>query len=139
MRSVFDTNVVLSALLFEESKPAQAFFAALTDGEILLSVELAHEINRVLLRKKFDRYLTIDQRELFLAELVETSRLVEITETINACRDSKDNMILELAVSGQADAIITGDGDLLVLHPFRSVPILTPETFLKTFPKNEKR
>jgi uncharacterized protein len=136
MRFVFDTNVVLSALLFEESKPAQAFFAALTDGEILLSVDLVHEINGVLLRKKFDRYIKIDQRELFLSELVETSRLVEITETIKACRDPKDNMILELAVSGQADAIITGDNDLLVLHPFRNVPILAPETFLKTFQKN---
>jgi predicted nucleic acid-binding protein len=47
-------------------------------------------------------------------------------------------MILKLAVSGQADAIITGDGDLLALHPFRNVPILTPETFLKTSPKNDK-
>jgi putative PIN family toxin of toxin-antitoxin system len=133
MRFVFDTNVVISALLFEESKPAQAFFTALAHGEILLSVELVHEINRILLRQKFDRYLQIDQRELFLTELVQSGMLIEITESITACRDPKDNIILELAISGQADAVITGDEDLLILNPFRGLPILTPESFLTSF------
>ncbi len=55
-----------------------------------------------------------------------------ITETITACRDPKDDKFLELAVSGQADLIISSDNDLLVLHPFRGISILKPAAFLDT-------
>ena len=65
-RIVFDTNVLVSALLFAESKPAQAFFTALRRGTILTSLAALHELSEVLHRKKFDKYLTIEERELFL-------------------------------------------------------------------------
>jgi predicted nucleic acid-binding protein len=55
---------------------------------------------------------------------------VEITETITDCRDAKDNKFLELAVSGKADCVVSGDSDLLVLNPFRGISILTPREFL---------
>jgi putative PIN family toxin of toxin-antitoxin system len=58
---------------------------------------------------------------------------IEPAEKIAVCRDPKDNMILELAVSGKADLIITGDADLLVLHPFCNIPIITPKLFLDNF------
>ena len=54
---------------------------------------------------------------------------IEITE----CRDPKDNKFLELAVAGKADCIVTGDKDLLVLHPFRNIRIITPKEFLSQF------
>lgn len=130
MRAVFDTNVLVSALLFEQSTPAQAFFAALNDGEILLSAPLAEEINRILYHSKFDRFITFEQREDFIAALVESSMLIDITETVTVCRDQKDNLILELAVSGKADVIVTGDSDLLVLDPFRDIRLLNPKDFL---------
>jgi len=133
VRVVFDTNVLVSALLFETSTPAQAFFAALKHGEILLSAPLAEEINRIIYRPKFDRYLTDEQRADFITALVESSVLIEIKETITACRDPKDNMILELAVSGEADVIVTGDSDLLVLNPFEEIAILNPTDFLETY------
>jgi putative PIN family toxin of toxin-antitoxin system len=133
VRLVFDTNVLVSALLSEQSKPAQAFFAALQGGEVLLSTPLANEISTILHRKKFDRYLSEEQREAFLIALVQSSTLVEVTKTITACRDPKDNMLLELAVSGKADVIVTGDTDLLVLHPFKKIAILQPEAFLTAY------
>ena len=133
MRLVFDTNVLVSALLSEQSTPAQAFFAALQGGEVLLSTLLANEIRTILHRKKFDRYLSGDQREAFLIALVQSSTLVEVTKTITACRDPKDNMLLELAVSGKADVIVTGDTDLLILHPFKKIAILQPEAFLTAY------
>ncbi|MCI0552948.1 MAG: putative toxin-antitoxin system toxin component, PIN family [Anaerolineae bacterium] len=133
MRFVFDTNVLISALLFEQSTPAQAFFAALKQGDVLLSAPLADEINRILYQTKFDRYITYEQREEFMIALVESSVLVEIAETISVCRDPKDNMILELAVSGKADAIVTGDSDLLELNPFHNITILNPRDFLTTY------
>lgn len=53
--------------------------------------------------------------------------------TITACRDPKDNKFLELAVAAKASCIITGDKDLLELHPFRGIPILTVNDFLNDF------
>lgn len=130
MRVVLDTNVLVSALLFERSVPAQAMFAAIDSGEILLSETLVNEIYEILQRKKFERYISAEQREEFLIALVQSAELVEITETITACRDPKDNHILELAVSGSAQVIVTGDSDLLVLNPFQEIQIVMPRDFL---------
>ena len=135
MRFVFDTNVIVSALLFEQLVPAQAFFGALRREKILLSSDLVTEISRVINREKFDRYVTQEQRDQFLVALAQTGTLVEVTEAIHACRDPKDDMILELAVSGLADAIVSGDEDLLALNPFRGIPIITPAKFLNAFPE----
>ncbi len=132
MRVVFDTNTLISALLFEQSTPHQALVYASRQGEILLSASLANELNDTLQRKKFERYVTPEQREEFLIALVQSATLVEVTETISICRDPKDNHILELAVSGNADVVVTGDADLLVLHPFRGIAILNPQGFLKS-------
>jgi putative PIN family toxin of toxin-antitoxin system len=133
MRVVFDTNALVSALLFENSTPAQAVFSALAQGEVLISTALISEIHDVLYRPKFDRYITDSQREDFMLALVESGVLVENTENIEVCRDPKDNMILELAVSGNANAIVTGDNDLLVLDPFRGIAVITPQKYLETF------
>jgi uncharacterized protein len=61
IRYVFDTNVIVSSLLFEHSKPAKAFNYALHHGEVLLSSELLEELSDVLGRKKFDRFLTSEE------------------------------------------------------------------------------
>lgn len=132
MRYVFDTNVMISALLFENSKPAQALEYALANGEILLSLDLLEELNEVLRRERFNRYLTSEEREEFLEALTKRAVLVEITENVQECRDPKDNKVLELALNGEAQYIISGDRDLLVLHPFRYMPVITADEFLKT-------
>lgn len=54
-----------------------------------------------------------------------------VTERIAACRDPTDDKFLELAVNGRGDLIVSGDGDLLVLNPFRGIPIVSPTTFLQ--------
>jgi uncharacterized protein len=133
VRAVFDTNVLVSALLFENSTPAHAFFSAIANGEILLSIALVNEIHHILYRPKFDRYINDAQREDFMLALVENGILVDVTEEIDVCRDPKDNMILELAVSGKADVIVTGDTDLLNLNPCREIVILNPQTFLTQY------
>jgi len=129
-RFVFDANVLVSALLFKKSKPRQAFDKAIDNGDVLLSISVLSELNRVLNRRKFDKYLLEQERKAFLADLMREAELIEITDEINACRDPKDDKYLELSVNGKAKYIITGDKDLLVLNPFRSVKILTPQQFL---------
>ncbi len=57
--------------------------------------------------------------------------LVPIRHSIDECRDPKDNMLLELALSGHADLIVTGDIDLLCLHPWRGIAILSPAAYLE--------
>ena len=123
---------MVSALLFETSKPARAFFAALRNGVVLLSADVISEISEVLGREKFRRYVTEEERGRFLRSLLQEAELIEINEKILACRDPKDDKFLELAVTGDADCIVTGDDDLLTLNPFRDVEIITPSEFLQT-------
>jgi len=135
IRYVFDTNTLVSALLFETSKPAIAFRYALKHGEILLSLELLEELSRVIRREKFNRYVTIEDREEFLETLIDRGIMIDLIIEVQACRDPKDDQILQLALSGESEYIITGDQDLLVLHPFRGLKIVTAEEFLRTVSK----
>ncbi len=129
-RFAFDTSVVVSALCFEHSKPAQVFFYALRQGIILASNPVLEEWHVVLRRRKFDAYLPLAAREQFLDRLSLAVTMVEIDQSVTLCRDPKDNKFLELAACGNANYLMTGDSDLLVLHLFRGVAILTPEQFL---------
>ena len=131
VRYVFDTNVIISALLFENSKPAQAFQYALANGEILLSFDLLEELNEVLGRKKFNKYVTNEEREEFLEAIIDRAVLIEIVDNVQECRDPKDDKVLELALNGEAQYIITGDRDLLVLNPFRNLKVITVEDFFE--------
>jgi putative PIN family toxin of toxin-antitoxin system len=129
-RFVFDTNAVVSAVLLKHSVSRRAFDKALDEGELLLSVETIDELDQVLKREGFGRYVTEQERMEFLAVLLREATLIQVDVHIGACRDPKDNKFLELAVTGQADCIVSGDQDLLVLHPFRAMPIVTPRGFV---------
>jgi putative PIN family toxin of toxin-antitoxin system len=128
---VFDTNVLVSALIFEHSKPGQALRRALKVGQMLLSQPVLEEVNEVTSREKFERYVTAEEREEFLEALVGRARFIEPTEQIRICRDPKDDKFLELAISGGASYIISGDDDLLTLSSFRGIEILGVDDFLK--------
>lgn len=130
VRAVLDTNVVVSAVLLPHSVPRQAFDRVLEYGTVLISAATVAELNDVLRRSRFDKYLQEEERMEFLSTLVQEAELVEVTDVVTACRDPKDNKFLELAVSGRATHIISGDNDLLVLHPFRDITILTPQAFV---------
>ena len=131
IRIVFDTNVIVSAILFAGSMPRRAIELALIKGTILISTALSEEMNRVIVQDRFDRYVSRRQRERFLELLIRESEHIEITESIQECRDPKDDRVLELAVCGNATYIVTGDADLLVLHPFRGIGVLRPADFLE--------
>lgn len=130
-RIVIDTNVIVSALIFSNSPTMKSFREAKAEGLILISSDILSELIDVLHRQKFDRYLSREIREDFLASFSTEAKIIEITETIDICRDAKDNKFLELAVAGKATHIITGDQDLLELHPFRGISIVTPQQFLQ--------
>jgi len=129
LRCVIDTGVVVSALLLPRSLPRQAFDAA-ARGRLLVSEATIGELDDVLRRPKFNAYLSEKRRLAFLAALLREAEMVDVVDVVTACRDPKDNKFLELALSGQATHIITGDFDLLVLHPFRGIAVVNPRAFL---------
>jgi uncharacterized protein len=130
-RIVVDTNALISRLLLPDSIPGQAVRKAVDSGQLLVSEATMLELVEVLGRPKFDRYISMEDRRDFFRLLVRIAELVPVNYAVHACRDPKDDMFLELAVNGQAHLIITQDADLLALHPFRGIPILTPSEYLK--------
>jgi len=132
-RVVFDTNVLISAAFFKGSKPDKAFEKAVREYDIITSTAVTNELINVIHRAKFDKYLKLKDRLAFVAKYIEETQLITVKQKIKICRDPKDDKYLELAVTGQAGCIVSGDEDLLVLHPFRGIPIMTPSDFLKIF------
>lgn len=129
-RYVFDTNAIVSAMLLPKSKPREAFDRATQSGTLLVSDEVIEELNDVLRREEFEKYITEALRVEFLAALLRDAELVEITEHVKECRDPRDDKFLSLAVSREADCIVSGDKDLLELNQFRGIPIISPAEFL---------
>ena len=130
MRCVLDTNVLISALLVPGSKPRQALDRAFREGKVLLSFATLAELYDVLHRKQFRRYIDEEDARSFIAALARESEWIDVNVQIKICRDPKDDKFLEIAVSGQATQLITGDADLLVLNPFQGIRILSPQEFL---------
>jgi len=131
-RVVIDSNVWIAALI-SPAGVARRLVEAVLDREIdiLLSEATFGELVSRLERPEFDRYREPAAWNLFLSELVELATWHEDTGTAaGMCRDADDDKFLALAVTGGADAIVTGDGDLLALGTYGGIPILTPTRFL---------
>lgn len=129
-RVVLDNNLLVSGLLLPGSVPGRAFHHAFKTSQILVSEATLNELADVLARPKFNRYVSLKDRQEFLRLLSRVARVVVITSAIHACRDPKDDMVLEVAVNGEAGTIVTGDRDLLSLNPFHGIPIITPAKYL---------
>ena len=134
-RVVFDTSTLVSAALRVGSMPHRALAHALATGELCASASTLAELDKVLLRAKFNRYQPSDVRQEFAAVVRRHSSLFVITESEVSkvdppCRDPMDNRFLALAKVCDAQALVSSDADLLVLHPWNGVPILTPSAFV---------
>ena len=130
-RLVLDTNVLISGALSITSTPARALEMAISTGDLLASMATLRELTEKLLSPKFDAYVSRDRREALLLRLSPLVQIVTILQTFHASRDPNDDKFLDVAVNGRADVIVTGDGDLLALHPFRGIAILTPAAYLE--------
>jgi len=133
-RAVIDTNILIRALI----KPQGTVGPVLTrlrDGDytLLYAEPLLDELVAILALPRIrDKYhLTEDDVETVLALILLRGEPVVPQRRITVCRDPKDNIVLETAVAGDADYIVTGDKDLMVLHPFEGVPIVGPAEFLE--------
>lgn len=127
---VIDTNVYISALVFGGA-PRTVLEKVIRDPEyaLIISEEIYTEMRRVVVTKFPDFVNEYMQLETLLRTEAHCIKLGSII--ITACRDQYDNHLLETAVLSGATTIITGDSDLLVLHPFAKVGIITASDFLK--------
>jgi putative PIN family toxin of toxin-antitoxin system len=127
---------LVSAALRAGSVPEQALAKTLQSCELCASTQTLEELVAVLERGKFDRYLDLELRRKFVALIRQSAQLFEVQEADRlaakpACRDPKDNLFLALAVACEADVLVSGDEDLLVLDPWNGVRIVTARKFLE--------
>jgi putative PIN family toxin of toxin-antitoxin system len=130
MRVVVDTNVFVSAAFRTSSRPASVIRWIDRHGGLLKSTATEAQLIEVLRRPYIARKLPPDYQQR-VSRLLSTAELVMIIERIAVCRDPTDDKFLELAVNGRADMVVTGDLDLLVLNPFRNIPIIGPLEFVR--------
>lgn len=130
-RVVVDTNVLVSAILMPLGNPRRAVDKALDDGVLLFSEATLNELAEVLSRPKFNHYVSAEDRMLFLGTLGSTAEFVPIVQLVRECRDPRDDKFLEVALNGRAELILTGDADLLGMHPWRGIGIVSAGGYLK--------
>jgi putative PIN family toxin of toxin-antitoxin system len=135
---VIDTSSLISAALRPRSIPDQAVKLALSNYEFWTSADHLQELEEVLRRKHFDSYVDLASRLFFLQNIRANAQSCIVPQSIledvkGCCRDKSDDFLLALALAAEANLIISSDHDLLVLHPWRGIPIVTPAQFVAEF------
>jgi len=143
-RVVIDASVFISAIFNRRGQPAQIVERTLRDYTPVFSVDSLEELRTRLQRPKFDRAMPLKLREKMFEAVYEASDIVRITGASMGCRDRQDDKILETALIGEADCLITNDKDLTSLRlvgesqkaecweqaMWRGIPIVYPGEFL---------
>lgn len=133
MRVVIDTNVLISAT-FWTGKPKQ-LLNKVRQGEVtfLTSMILLDELKEILMREDKPFKLSAEEAERIVTAMRDLAEVVQTHSQVISCADEKDNRVLECAVDGAADCIITGDLHLLELRSFKGMRIVTVAEFLSYF------
>jgi putative PIN family toxin of toxin-antitoxin system len=125
-----DTNVLISSILRPSSVPARALAYAIEHEILITSVSALAELAEVLKRPKFAGTVSLSEVEHQVSRFTSIFRIVEIVSNVPDCRDPKDDKFLDIALNGKADILLTGDEDLLCLHPWRGISILKCAEYL---------
>ncbi len=128
MKVVIDTNIWISYLL---GSLLQGMDEKILSKEIkvVVSDEMLKEISEVSSRPKFKNIFTAKRIKELFSLLDSYAIVVSPSQKVNVCRDGKDNFLLEVALEGETDYLVTGDEDLLVLDPFHNTKIVKPKDF----------
>ncbi|MEQ6165747.1 putative toxin-antitoxin system toxin component, PIN family [Ekhidna sp. MALMAid0563] len=127
---IFDTNIWISYLIGHQLGELTELLTS-QKIEIILSEQLRTELTEVTRRKKFQEYFSKEKvtELLKLMDFIGTD--YEVLEYPKICRDPKDNFLLGLIRASKANFLVTGDQDLLELHPFEGTEIIEPNQLLK--------
>lgn len=129
-RIVVDTGIWISAALRPASVPAQAVALALARYEVCVSEATWDELQRVVTRDKFERYLPLADRLAFAEAVRQRVSMVSVTSVETDSPDPNDNPFLALALDAGASLLLASDPHLCQLHPWRGIPILNPAAFV---------
>jgi putative PIN family toxin of toxin-antitoxin system len=126
-----DTNVLVSALIKKEGKPAQ-ILRHLDELELVTAEEILAELEEVLHRPHIQRKYQLTDEDIheYLARLRAASTIVPLHTTVDAVVDPDDNKFVACALDGGAGYIVSGDPHLLDLQEYQRIRILTPAVFL---------
>ena len=127
-RVVLDTNVWISFLIGKRVQGLRLLLAR-QQTVVIVAQELLDELSEVVERPKMARYFPPDKARELLQYLRLQGEMISIVSDVQVCRDTKDNFLLALAQDSQADFLVTGDLDLLVLDSFGRTRIVTPAAF----------
>ena len=129
---VIDASTFVSAALKPDSLPEKALLRAVHDPDrLIISQAVEDEYREVLLRPKFDRFVSVERRLRVLDIVLVASERIEPSEVVHECSDPKDDKYLELALAGKAEVIVSSDvRHLLSMDPWRGVRILRPADYL---------
>jgi len=132
MKIVFDTNVLISATLWDNSVCHKLLIKLIEmDKEIIISFDILNEYKKVLIR---DFKYNLNEINDIFAGLSEAFKIIEPNIKIDVVKDDiDDNKILECAISSNAEFILTYDRHLLNIKKYKSIRIVKPEEFLKLF------
>jgi putative PIN family toxin of toxin-antitoxin system len=130
LRVVFDTNVLVSALVFPGGRGEEALRRIIDErDQLVLSKQILDELLGVLARKFAREAEELARTAVFLGEL---ATVVKPGRRLAVLADSADNRILECALAGRAETIVTGDQALLALGQFRGIRLLSLRDYLAT-------
>lgn len=134
LRIVFDTNALISAAILPNSVSNEALTIAVEHFDILTSKEAWQEFDtRVQKPKLFHYFGTVPKRDDVVSFVNQALIHIQVQSTVLDCADTDDNKFLALALDGDASILVTGDQDLLVLHPWRNVHIMRSGEFVRAF------
>ena len=128
VKCVVDTNVLISAAL-TKGVPFRIVERLIKNNALIFSKETISELSSRITQPKFDKYVSADDREAYVNNLILSADLVIIDNLIQGCRDRDDDKFLETAVKGDAQFIISSDQDLLTMHRFEGIDIVTVQEF----------
>lgn len=135
---VVGTNVLLSAALAPRSVPAELVDRLLAESRLVFSQPTFAELESRIWKPKFDRYLPIERRREVLHALDACALWVDIPAEIGGqtySRDVKDDPFVHAALAAGATRLISGDDDLLCLHPLGNLHIVTPRAAMDEIAK----
>jgi putative PIN family toxin of toxin-antitoxin system len=125
LKLVIDTNILISAALSAQGAPAKMVLCVLARHRLVFSQTAFDELRTRIYRPKFDRYISLDDRERLLRDFNACAVWVEPGEPGLYCRDRDDDHFIEAALKAQADDLVSGDKDLLDAPPVQGLRVVS--------------
>lgn len=135
LRVVLDTNVLVSGLIMLGKPRELLSIIARREAILVLSKEILNEFTKVMRRNKLTEYVTEEQVERFIENIERIAEFVELESHLEVVNDPNDDIVINTAIDGRADLIVSGDHHLLSLKEFRGIKIASVDEAVRKLKK----